>query len=109
MVSKQSPIVHVQAQAMNRSYPRHPSRLRGEYGDVILILLFCFAMYGLFLYYFVPVAASVRYQRAVSELGYHWQAVWQSLRYSLAHLFLSLSHTPIVGEWLQFLTPLFMA
>jgi len=106
MVNKQSPIVHVQTQQMNRMYPRHQSGSRSEYGDVVLILLFCFVMYGLFLYYFVPAAAPASYQRVASELGYQWQAAWQPMRYFLAQVFLSLSHIPVLGDWVQSLITL---
>lgn len=109
MVSKQSPIVHVQAYEANRMYPRRQHAPRFEYGDILLMLLICFVMYGLFLYYFLPTAAPASYQRAIAELGYHWQAAWQSIQYSLAQVLLSFSHTTVLGEWIQYLTTLVTA
>lgn len=104
MASKQSPIVHVQTYQANRTYPRYQSSSRFEYNDVILILLFCLALYGLFLYYFLPTVAPGSYRRIVAELGYHWQIAWRSTEYYLAQVSLSLSHIPVLGEWYQYLT-----
>lgn len=104
MVSKQSPIVYGKTYQANRTYPRYQSASRFEHTDVFLILIFCLAMYGLFLYYFLPSFAPGSYRRIVAELGYHWQIAWQATEYSLAQVSLSLSHTPVLGEWYQYLT-----
>jgi hypothetical protein len=107
--SKQSPIVHVQAERTYRTYPRYASASSFGYGDVMLLLTFCFALYGLFLYYFLPSATSLSYQRTMAELSYQWQVAWQSMRYSLHQASFSFSHTTVLGEWYQYLTTLVMS
>jgi hypothetical protein len=103
--SKQSPIVYVQAQPVNRLYP-HRQRAGFEYTDIVLLLAGCFAVYGLFLYYFLPVTASTTYQRAALELSYQWQATGQALRYYVVQVLFSQSS--LLGDWYPTLVALVM-
>jgi hypothetical protein len=107
--SKQSPIVHVQAARENGAYARYQHKSSFEYTDVVLIMIGCFVLYGLFIYYFLPTAAPASYQRALLELNYQWQVALQSLRYSLGQAFFSFSHTSVLGEWYQYLAALMMS
>ena len=104
--SKQSPIVYVQAQSMNRLYPYRQRATAFEYTDIVLLLAGCFAVYGLFLYYFLPVTASTTYQRAALELSYQWQATGQALRYHLVQVLFSQSS--LLGDWYPTLVALLM-
>ena len=107
MVSnKQSPIVHVQAQTVNRLYPHRQSASAFEYTDVFLLLTGCLAAYGLFLYWILPVTAFTSYQRATLELSYQWQATWQSLHYHLVQVLFSQSS--LLGDWYPTLVTLVM-
>ena len=104
--SKQSPIVYVQAQAVNRLYSHRQNTPAFEYTDIVLLLAGCFAVYGLFLYYFLPVTASTTYQRAALELSYKWQATGQSLRYYLVQV--PFSQSSLLGDWYPTLVALVM-
>ena len=104
--SKQSPIVYVQAQTANRLYPHRQRASAFEYTDIVLLLTFCFAVYGLFLYYFLPATASNTYQRAALELSYQWQATGQALRYHLVQVLFSQSS--LLGDWYPTLVALVM-
>ena len=101
--SKQSPIVHVGTVRDTRQYLRYHSVSLFEYKDVLLILLFCFALYGLFIYYILPTAGPAGYRQAVNELSYNWQGTWYTMHRTFLQVSSALSQHPVLGEWYQYL------
>lgn len=99
--SKQSPIVQVGAVHDTQRYLRYHSASSFEYKDVLLMLLFCFALYGLFIYYILPTSAS--YRQAANELSYYWQSSWSGMHHTFREVSFSLSQHPVLGEWYQYL------
>jgi hypothetical protein len=104
MSSKQSPIVRKYAHEANREYPRYQSASRFEYGDIILILLFCFAVYSLFLYYLMPTTAFINSRRAVAELAYNGQIILNSAESHLAQYVPTHTLTMLFAEWFHYFT-----
>lgn len=108
MVSnKQSPIVHISAAPRDRLYPRYRSTSLVEHADMLIILFFCFAMYGVFIYYLFPRVAPNSHYRIITELGYHWQVAWRYFQHTwLPNSLFSLSQ---FDEWYHFLVTLVTA
>ena len=98
--SKQSPIVHVGTVRDTQQYLRYQSSPLFEYKDVLLALLFFFALYGLLIYYILP---DTEYRQAVNQLSYQWQPTLQSLSRTFTQTSIALSQQPVLGEWYQYL------
>ncbi len=69
-------------------YSRPRSSILGEYGDLMMVMIFCFTVYALFLYFVLPTVSSSRYARASAELSYHWRNVWYFVEYQFYTAFL---------------------
>lgn len=104
--SKNSPIVHISTAQRNKLYPRYRSA-SFEHADMLVILTFCFVLYGVFIYYLFPRVAPNSSHRVITELGYHWQVAW---RYA-QHMWFqdSLFSLSQLDEWYQFLVTLVTA
>lgn len=99
--SKQSPIVQVGAVNDTKRFLRYQNTSLFEYKDVLLMLLFCLALYGFFIYYILPTSANHR--QAANELSYYWQVTWYSMSSTFSQASSSLSQHPVLGEWYQYL------
>ena len=99
--SKQSPIVQGGAAHDMRRYLRYQSASVFEYKDVLIMLLFCFALYGLFIYYILPT--STNYRQAANELSYYWQSTWYGMHHTFTEVSFALAQHPVLGEWYQYL------
>lgn len=65
------------------------------------MLLFCFALYGLFIYYILPTSANSR--QAANELSYYWQSTWYGMHHTMTEVSFALAQYPVLGEWYQYL------
>lgn len=99
--SKPSPIVQVGAVHDTRRYLRYRSASSFEYKDVLLMLLICLALYGLFIYYILPTSTS--YRQAANELNYSWQSTWSGIHHTFTEVSFALAQHPVLGEWYQYL------
>lgn len=105
--SKNSPIVHISTAQRNKLYPRYRSGSMFEHADLLVILTFCFLLYGFFIYYLFPSMAPNSYQRVMAELSYQWQGTWRYFQHTwLQDSLFSLSQ---LDEWYQFLVTLVTA
>jgi hypothetical protein len=105
--SKNSPIVHISAAQRNKLYPHYRSASLFEHADLLVILTFCFLLYGFFIYYLFPSVAPNSYHRVMAELSYQWQGAWRYFQHTwLQDSFFSLS---LLDEWYHFLVTLVTA
>lgn len=72
--------------ALLNSYYR--TNIFGENGGLLVIMLFCFLVYGLLLYYVLPSGASSRYARVSAELSYYWHSSWYFIEYQITTTYL---------------------
>jgi hypothetical protein len=104
--SKNSPIVQLNTAQRNKLYP-HRSTSAFEHMDLLVILIFCFVLYGAFVYFLFPTIASNNYHRAINQLSYQWQGAWRQFQHTwLQDSFFSLSQ---LDEWYQYLVTLVTA
>ncbi len=80
--------------ALLNSYYR--TNMFGEHGGLLVIMLFCFLVYGLLLYYVLPSGASSRYVRVSAELSYYWHNSWHFIEYQFYTTYL-----PVLKSLLQ--------
>lgn len=105
--SKNSPIVHISNAQRNKLYPRYGKASLFEHADLMVILVVCLLLYGVFVYYLVPSVAPNSYHRALNQLSYEWQVAWRYFQHTwLQDSFFSLSQ---FDEWYQFLVTLVTA
>ena len=90
MITKyNSPRVKVETRKSNallNSYYR--TSIFGDNGGLMLIMLFCFLVYGLLFYYMLPSGASYRYARVSAELSYYWGNSWHFIEYQFYSTYL---------------------
>ncbi len=104
--SKNSPIVHISASQRHTLYPHRKASVF-EHLDLLVILTFCLALYGFFIYFLMPTVAPHSYHRAMNELSYQWQVAWRYYQ----HMWFqdSLFSLSQLDEWYQYLVTLVTA